>query len=140
MIKIVLEGFFLWRLVQIGYRDITSGKITNKDLALLFLGCAGLSFYAGDFFFFGVRSAVILGLLLLFSEKLPYDKIGGGDIKMIGVLGAFFGEKIFFMLLISLSLTILFGLIKRKKKIRMGPYLAVGAMMIYFLPDLYGRW
>lgn len=140
MIKIAWEGFCLWQLLRIGYKDATSGKIKNKDLALLFLGCAGISFCAGDFLVFVVRSAGILGLLLLFSEKLPYDKIGGGDIKMIGVLGAFFGTKIFYLLLIGLTVAVLFGLIMGKKRIRLGPYLALSAITVYFLPSIYRGW
>jgi leader peptidase (prepilin peptidase)/N-methyltransferase len=79
------------------------------------------------------------GLLLLMALIYP-GGMGGGDIKMIAMLGAFLGWKKVFLTIFLGSLIgsiIGIGLIvikkqSRKTKIPFGPYLAAGAILSIF--------
>ena len=83
------------------------------------------------------------GLLLLMALIYP-GGMGGGDIKMIAMLGAFLGWKKVFLTIFLGSLIgsiIGIGLIvikkqSRKTKIPFGPYLAAGAVLSIFFGNI----
>jgi leader peptidase (prepilin peptidase)/N-methyltransferase len=82
------------------------------------------------------------GLLLLMAIIYP-GGMGGGDIKMVAMLGAFLGwQKVFLTIFIGSLIGSIIGialmLIKkwgRKTKIPFGPYLALGALLSIFFGD-----
>ncbi len=80
------------------------------------------------------------GLLLLMTIIYP-GGMGGGDIKMIAMLGAFLGwEKVFLTIFLGSLIGSVVGIAMiimkkggRKTKIPFGPYLATGAILSIFL-------
>ena len=80
------------------------------------------------------------GLLLLMALIYP-GGMGGGDIKMIAMLGAFLGwEKVFLTIFLGSLIGSVVGIAMiilkkggRKTKIPFGPYLAAGAILSIFL-------
>lgn len=80
------------------------------------------------------------GLLLLMAVIYP-GGMGGGDIKMIAMLGAFLGwEKVFLTIFLGSLIGSVVGITMiilkkggRKTKIPFGPYLAAGAVLSIFL-------
>lgn len=85
------------------------------------------------------------GGLLLFMALIYQGGMGGGDIKMVAMLGAFLGwQKVFLTIFIGSLIGSIIGitliLLKkqgRKSKIPFGPYLAMGAILsIFFGNDL----
>ena len=90
------------------------------------------------------------GLLLLMAVIYP-GGMGGGDIKMVAMLGAFLGwQKVFLTIFMGSLIGSIVGitmiLLKkqgRKTKIPFGPYLALGALQAIFfgnaIIDLYIR-
>jgi leader peptidase (prepilin peptidase) / N-methyltransferase len=96
-------------------------------------------------------SGILLGggLLLLIGsiyEKLTSrEGIGGGDVKLLAMLGAFLGYKsIFLIILISSVLGSVAGIIflllsknkSRYSAIPFGPFLAVAALVVIFLGEV----
>lgn len=93
----------------------------------------------------------IFGFGLLFSIAIigkkiyKQDAMGGGDIKLYGIIGLVLGFKLTFMSLflasiigsiIGLSLTLL-RIIQKGTPIPFGPFIAVGSLITYFIgPDL----
>ena len=84
------------------------------------------------------------GILLLtaeiFTRLLNKDAMGGGDIKLVAMLGAFLGIKaVFFIFFASSILAIIYFAIlaivqrgKQNKLIPFGPFLAMGALLYWF--------
>lgn len=91
---------------------------------------------------------VIIGFLLLFIPNAIYkifkkiDGIGGGDMKLLALVGAFLGYKlILFVLLISSFVGAIVGIIivlLTKNKyfpVPFGPFIALGGLIVLFLKD-----
>jgi len=93
----------------------------------------------------------IFGFGLLFSIAIigkkiyKQDAMGGGDIKLYGIIGLVLGLKLTLMSLflasiigtiIGLSLS-LFKIIKKNSPIPFGPFIAIGSLITYFFgPDI----
>ena len=79
-------------------------------------------------------------MLILMALIYP-GGMGGGDIKMIAMLGAFLGwEKVFLTIFLGSLIGSVIGIAMiilkkggRKTKIPFGPYLAAGAILSIFL-------
>ena len=78
--------------------------------------------------------------LLLAVAVVSKGGMGGGDIKLFGLLGFFFGTKLvlltFFLsclfgAVVGLFL-LFFGIVKRGKPMPFGPFIAIGAFTAYF--------
>ena len=72
-----------------------------------------------------------LAVLLMY----PFVKngFGGGDVKMLAALGAWFGAyNMTILLIISVILFAICALIRRKKSDAYGPYLAISALIVLF--------
>jgi leader peptidase (prepilin peptidase)/N-methyltransferase len=129
-------------LIIAAFTDIEEGII--PDLLTypgIILGL-GLSFYS-----VGIRSSTIglilfAGILLL-AALLSKGGMGGGDIKLAGVIGTFLGYKgsIITLFLSSLGggwwavVLLLRGKAQRKTAIKYGPFLAAAAWLVW----MYGR-
>jgi leader peptidase (prepilin peptidase)/N-methyltransferase len=100
----------------------------------------------------GLGNAVIglcagLGLFYLIAF-LSKGGMGGGDVKMMGMVGAFLGYKGVLLTTLLGSLTgamvglglIAFSKANRKTKIPFGPYLALGALVSLFFGTPIVRW
>jgi leader peptidase (prepilin peptidase)/N-methyltransferase len=106
---------------------VKSPSVINSLIGIL---AGGVLFYL----------AAVLGELLFKKESM-----GGGDIKLAMMLGAFLGwQKIFLVFLISAVLGAMVGGIalffsKKVKETRMipfGPFLALGSILVMFLGDM----
>jgi leader peptidase (prepilin peptidase)/N-methyltransferase len=106
---------------------VKSPSVVNSLIGIL---AGGILFYL----------AAVLGELLFKKESM-----GGGDIKLAMMLGAFWGwQKIFLVFLISAVLGAMVGGIalffsKKVKETRMipfGPFLALGSILVMFLGDM----
>ncbi len=101
-------------------------NILNRDLTIM---DSGIGFFA---------ASVPLFLLAIFTK----GGMGGGDIKLMAVIGLFLGWKLVWLSLIFGAcissvigiILLLFRVIKRKDPIPFGPFLAIGS----FISMVYG--
>lgn len=129
MIEVIIHILLLVMLIILSYIDIKRGIIENKKLFILWILIGILLISKGESWAFFLRTIMSVGILYGFSEKFPYAAIGGGDIKMAAVSFILLGEAILYMLLFSLSLALLYGKIRKKKKIRMAPFFSFGIIL-----------
>ena len=95
----------------------------------------------------------LLGMLigfavLLLIALLSNGGMGGGDVKLLAVLGVALGVKLvmlslFFAILYGAAAGLLFmaiGLMKKRQPIPFGPFLALGALTSYFYGEQIVNW
>jgi leader peptidase (prepilin peptidase) / N-methyltransferase len=90
--------------------------------------------------------SIFFGLAWIYNRLFGKMGLGGGDIKLLAMLGAFFGPSGVLAVLLISSLTgslvgISWALIKKEKQIMKvaipyGPFLVLGALFHYLLGDL----
>lgn len=92
-------------------------------------------------------AAPLLGLTLAFDRLLGRESLGGGDIKLLFMIGLFFDWKRNLLLLIAAcALGLLFALPLRRRggtdgrEIPFGPALAAGAWLVLLWGDGFIRW
>jgi leader peptidase (prepilin peptidase)/N-methyltransferase len=104
--------------------------------------------------FLGALGGAVVGLALLWAvawlgeKTFKKEAMGGGDIKMMAMIGGFLGIQGVFLTLFLAALlgTIIFGPMSYRsgKLVPFGVFLSVGAAATYFwgerLVDLYLRW
>lgn len=141
--------FFVSLLVVISFIDLEFQIIPDVlSIGGLIIGLI-LSFFRQNFGFFDALFGVVLGGGVLFAIAFGYQLIrkiegmGGGDIKLIGMIGAYYGIKgVIFTIITGSLFGIIVGipamLIKGKDSkyaIPFGPFLSLGAVMYIF----YGK-
>ncbi|MFJ7637414.1 prepilin peptidase [Peribacillus sp. NPDC097206] len=92
-------------------------------------------------------AAVGFGLLLLIAV-VSKGGMGGGDIKLFGVLGLALGLKLVLLSFLFATfygaflgiIGILTGMIKKKTAIPFGPYIVFGTLTAYFWGDFILQW
>jgi leader peptidase (prepilin peptidase)/N-methyltransferase len=108
-----------------------SGGYFNKFLSSFIGGCVG---------FFGMWAVALIGLLLLRKEAM-----GGGDIKLMGAIGALSGifGVINTLMISSFAGIFYFGILVLLRKplnngttIPYGPFLAIGLLVNLYYPSL----
>jgi leader peptidase (prepilin peptidase)/N-methyltransferase len=147
-------AIFLTLLLGIAVSDARFYIIPDQfSLGGLVLGLAFAPFVPAMGFVAAAAGAVV-GFLLLWLVAWAGEKVfkkeamGGGDIKMMAMIGAFLGIQGVFLTLFLGSLlgTLVFGPIslKTKKLVPFGVFLAVGAAVTYgwgeALLDWYAGW
>jgi len=141
-IESVIGGVFSALLIISAFTDIEEGIIPDLITYPGIIIGLGLSFYS-----IGIRSSVT-GLILfagifLLAALLSKGGMGGGDIKLAGVIGAFLGYQGSIITLFLSSLggalwavgLLLRGKAHRKTAIKYGPFLALAAWLVW----MYGR-
>jgi len=102
----------------------------------------------------GSVGGALLGGGILFIVAYAYEKLkkreglGGGDVKLIAMLGAFLGYKaVLFILLLSSVLGSIIGIIMMlifrkdsKYAIPYGPFIALSGIVYLFLGEKFVRW
>ncbi|MCM8818971.1 MAG: prepilin peptidase [Candidatus Omnitrophica bacterium] len=101
-------------------------------------------------FLYSFIGAIVGGGVLIFLAiigKLLFKKeaMGGGDVKLLAMIGAFLGWKpilltLFFASVIGVLISLILIMMKKKKVddyIPFGPYLAIGAIISIFLKGYY---
>ena len=129
-------------LMVVTFTDIDEGIIPD---VITYPGMlAGLGF---AFFTIGIKSAFIgmiaFGVVFFLIALLSKGGMGGGDVKLVAVIGAFVGPMNALLVFILSSLggglwAIVLLLLRqagRKTEVRFGPFLALAAYIVY----LYGQ-
>ncbi|MFH1727003.1 MAG: prepilin peptidase [Pseudomonadota bacterium] len=112
------------------------GTIFGIILAFFFNHITFLESFIGASFGFIFLALIAFGYLFITGR----EGMGGGDIKLIAMIGAFLGIKgVLYVILISSVLGVIYGLsimlIKKegmKYQMPYGPFLAIGALIISF--------
>jgi leader peptidase (prepilin peptidase) / N-methyltransferase len=149
--ELIIHMFFVSLLITLSFIDFDF-KIIPDILSIggLIVGFV-LSFFRKPFFFYqDALLGIFLGGGLLFAIAYGYELLrkregmGGGDIKLLGMIGAFCGIKgVIFALMAGSLLGILVGIpmmmIKgedTKYAIPFGPFLSLGALIFLFFGDI----
>jgi leader peptidase (prepilin peptidase) / N-methyltransferase len=117
------------------------GLVLGLGLSLVF-GLAGLKTAAVGA---AVGFAVLWVIAWLGKHAFKKDAMGGGDIKMMAMVGAFVGWKGVFLTIFLGSVvgTLIFGplaLLGRKKDVPFGIFLAMGAAITFLWGDVVLDW
>ena len=143
---------FVLALTDLEARRIPNGCLLAAivlwlvTLPWLFEGWMSVGIHVAAMIFF---AGVVLGLSLIMDRILKKDSMGGGDIKLIGVLALYLGFiGTMFMLVFASVLGILYavfaGRFKRGQALAFGPFLAVSGMgmLLYGAPlvSWYAGW
>jgi leader peptidase (prepilin peptidase) / N-methyltransferase len=147
------EAFFLWGLLVLSVIDLKTYLLPDIfTLPAIGLGLLGAYLNPDRFFqeallgvLFGGGAFWLLSRLYYFFRK--EEGLGGGDIKLLAVIGAFLGwEALPFVLLTSSLIGSLAGLLAMKKSqkgfktvIPFGPYLAFGSALYIFFGQYFAR-
>lgn len=122
--EISLPGIVIGLLLSLLPESVTDGQMLPNSVLDSLIGC--------------VVGAGLLYLTALFSLfVLKKEGMGGGDIKLLGMVGAFLGWKLALMTIVLGSVVgsvigvtlILVGRHERGSYIPFGPYLALGALV-----------
>ncbi len=152
--QLAIEFIFCSLLLIIAMIDLDTGLIPDiLSLPGIVLGLA-LSFLTPRLSWWDSLLGIILGGGIFYLIARVYtlirrkEGLGGGDIKLLGMIGAFLGWKgvAFTILVSSVSGTIIaLPLMWRSAKglgseLRYGPFLAFGAVSYIFLGRLFYHW
>ncbi|MGV3488202.1 MAG: prepilin peptidase [Tuberibacillus sp.] len=148
-----LNIFVTWALISLlvitFVSDIRYKLIPDKTLLFftaLFIALQIFSPYQS--WLNGFLGASFVFIVLLAIAAASGGKMGGGDIKLFGVLGFVLGTK-GVMLALSLSciygslfgtLGLIFGKLKWGRPLPFAPYIALGALTSWFYGDELWRW
>lgn len=134
----VKQMVFIIVIVLMGVHDFKTKTIPNLiPILILFLGLVP---------YFNVLES-LLGLFLLpvpfiVPIFLNYESIGGGDIKLAGALGFYFGlgrglvaviSALILVLIMQVAGVIIHKAQNKGRKIALGPYLAAGSIISLLL-------
>ena len=155
-------GWELWTnlvlffgLVVCSFIDIDLKIIPDKVLLfLLIYGVIMISLRSKEAFISGVIGFIVGGILLLILSMIYENGLGGGDVKLVSVMGIYLGWKHILMTLwiasiLAIIVFIILNRIKRKsfkEIIPFGPFLSIGAFMDMLLGEklintiLNGNW
>ncbi|MCX7916511.1 MAG: prepilin peptidase [bacterium] len=157
-ISTIIYNFLILCLIIVSFIDIETflisdiivipGIIIGLLLSFLFPGIHNMDHING--FLYSLKGTILGGGILIFLGfigKLLFKKeaMGGGDVKLLGMVGAFLGWKcVIITLLIASFAGVIFNIplmIIRKKNfgdlIPFGPYLAIGTIVSIFLKGRY---
>ena len=138
-VEIYWHLFFIWSLLlmtEIDWRMFLLPDILT--IPLLIFGFV-YSAFIGDWTFaadsaagalLGYFMPVMASLALVWKNK---DMFGGGDIKLLAAIGAWFGvEKLIYTILLSVILFALQSIVLRQRSGAYGPAAAISAIVIAF--------
>ncbi|MCK4256351.1 prepilin peptidase [candidate division WOR-3 bacterium] len=124
-------------LLAISFIDLDTNRIPDVlTLSCMIIGF-GLSFWTITWFRSIIGIVTGIGLLYIFAIVgkwvLKQDAMGGGDIKLLGMIGSFLGP-------IGVLLTLFFGAViglvvsvpMKRRKVPFGPFLSAGAFIYVF--------
>ena len=131
--------FFIWSLLlmtEIDWRMFLLPDILTVPLLIVGFVCAS---FVADWTFaadsalgaaVGYFMPVLATLLLVWKDK---DMFGGGDIKLLAAIGAWFGvEKLIYTILLSVVFFVLYAVLWKKHSGAYGPAAAVAAIVVAF--------
>ena len=115
----LLPDMLTWPLLVLGflYAAVYGGWISAPESAI----GAGIGYFL----------PVIASLPVILLKK--QEVFGGGDVKLLSALGAWFGvDKLLSLIILSTVLFFIYALIRRKKDGAFGPAIALSAIIIAF--------
>lgn len=118
--------------------------VSDRVVILGLISLIILVYFEKDFMLYKIISGIVM-FLLMFLIKIIGDKsfkresLGGGDIKLLGIIGLALGfYPTLISLIISCSMTLLYYFLSKQdeKEIPFGPFLLIGALLVlYFIPN-----
>lgn len=118
--------------------------VSDRVVILGLIALLVIVYFDKEYFVYKIVSGIIM-FLLIFLIKIIGDKIfkreslGGGDIKLLGLIGLALGfYPSLISLIISCSMTLVYYFLSKQdeKEIPFGPFLLIGALLIlYFIPN-----
>lgn len=138
--NLLILWVFVSFLIFISIMDLEQQIILDKVLYCFFFCGLFFSFFLPEPVLNRLLAACSGGIILLVLSILTRGSIGGGDIKLLFVLGFWLGlDKLLFTLFFGFLaggfisvLLLLFHLKKRHDTIAYGPYFALGAILSLF--------
>ena len=135
-IGILLKFIIVVILVYIAFIDHKYRIIPDKCTALVFfIGVVNVAYDYRNIVTYLVSALVVFAFFLILA-MVTDGGVGGGDIKLFGVLGLVFGKDIILVLFFTYMAAIIVsavGLIFKKLKfsssVAMGPFVAFGAFV-----------
>jgi len=134
---------YVWCLCSIILTTSDCLFLLLPDWILLFFAVLLLIFrflFLPASFLFHLLSALLLFLLFAVFFVISSDGMGGGDVKLAGLIGLLLGyEKSLIAILFACFLALLYGMLRgtkkngSKRKIPFGPFLFAGSWYVIFL-------
>lgn len=124
---------FIITTIYAGIIDYKTREIPNKvHIIILLLSLININLKQS------LIGLILLPIPFIIPIFIDYNSVGGGDIKLIGAMGAFLGfKKGIIALIISLTLALILNLLifkKNKKEIfPLAPYMAIGSFITILL-------
>ena len=147
-LAIVESYFFLSFLVLFVVSDLKWRLLPHvfNNFFILF-GLFFMALESSPKLFRGLCDSIIIGSLIFGLVQFFPNSMGGGDIKLMSGLGVWMGfSKTVFIIFLSFGLGALLALfliakrkMNRKSMMPFGPFLALGALVVWFFPDLCGK-
>lgn len=153
-VQFAIEFLFVAILIVIAFIDFDTFTIPNElSIPGIVLG-VGTSFFSHRITWIGSLLGALLGAVFLYLVAYWYERVrhqqglGGGDVKLLGMIGAFLGFPgvAFTVLLASLtgSITGLTMMMRSRKGLStmlpFGPFLALGAVCYVFWGETFFEW
>ena len=148
-----IELFVAWALISllviIFISDITYMLIPNKILLFFTVVFLFLRIFIPlDPWWNGLAGAFVGFGIPLFIAVISKGGMGGGDIKLFGLIGFVMGIKgVILSFIFSTFFGAIFGvigmvigLVKRRKPIPFGPFIVIGTLVAYFYGDTLLNW
>lgn len=130
--------YLIFVLVALLLAEIDSRLKILPDILvvpLLILGF-GFNLYVGNVSMNECFWAALIGYILPIVASLPFvlskpDALGGGDVKYLSAIGAWLGvQNLFYAIILSCFLFIIYALIKKTKAGAYGPALSLAALVM----------
>ncbi|MDD4555881.1 MAG: A24 family peptidase [Alphaproteobacteria bacterium] len=137
--NVIWHIIFLWTMLLL--MEIDKRMYLLPDILTIPLLIIGFNYavFASQWVTFGESSLgafvgyflpVISSFLLVWRNK---DIFGGGDIKMLAAVGAWFGfEKLLYVIVLACALFGLYAILNRKKEGAFGPAIVMASLIVLF--------
>ncbi len=131
-------------LLALSYTDIYFMKIFNQNvLVILILSLINVIISFNTSFLLNALAGMATGGGFFFIISI-ISKMGGGDIKLMGVLGLLLGfRSVVFLISLTFILAgiyaffaLLLKKMNRKSNIPLGPFISLGAYILFIFPKL----
>jgi len=136
-IKTLSFIIFFLLLIAISFIDLDTNRIPDVlTVPGMVIGFA-LSFWTITWFKSIIGIAVGIGILYIFAivgrRVLKQDAMGGGDIKLLGMIGSFLGPVgALLTLFIGAVVGLMVSVPMKRRKVPFGPFLSAGAFIYAF--------
>ena len=137
----IIATLFAWILLALSWFDYERGRLPNAltiPLGVAGLGVASLTGSAFSDHLFGIALGLALpvGIALAYRQWRGREGLGGGDVKMLGAIGAWVGWQGLPVVLLlasvgSLAFCLTRGTVATMHSVRFGPFIAAAAWTIW---------